>query len=437
MNRRHPPALLVGLLLACFAIEAPAVDLLQVYRDARDGDPQLRAADASRQAAGENKPQAVANLLPQIGASLERDHDSAVRGLNGVSSYNSHSYGVTLTQPIFRKENYVQLRRADALVGQAEADYADADQQFLLRVATRYFTVLASLDNLRFARAEKDAVARELEQARRRFDVGLVTVVDVQEAQARHDLTVAQEITAENTLEDAREALRVVTGQEYGPLDELGERMPLKMPDPARVDPWIDRALANNPTLRSAQQAADAAKETVDLQRAGHYPSLDLVASHYDNDFGPRGGDLSGNRVGIQVNIPLFQGGAVTSRTRQAAYQHEAAREQVEATQRDIVRQVRNAHRGQQAAISQVKALKQALVSNRSSLDATRAGLDVGTRTIVDVLDAERELYRAERDYAKARYDYVLNRLLLKQAAGDLGEADLVEVNAWLQRPKP
>lgn len=434
--RRYRFALLAGLLLGLPAMPTMASDLLQILRDARAGDPQLRAADASRLAAGENKPQAIANLLPQIGATLSRDHDSGVQGLGGVSSYGSHSYGVSVTQPLYRHENYVQLRRADALVGQADADYADADQQFLLRVATRYFTVLAALDNLRFARAEREAVARELEQARRRFDVGLVTVVDVQEAQARHDLTVAQEITAENTLEDAREALRVVTGQEYAALDELGERMPLRLPDPARVDPWIDRALDNNPTLRSARQAADAARENIDLQRAGHYPSLDLVAGHYDNDLGPRGGEPSGNRIGVQVNIPLFQGGAVTSRTRQAAYQHEAAREQVEATQRDIVRQVRNAHRGQQAAVSQVKALRQALVSNRSSLDATRAGLEVGTRTIVDVLDAERELYRAERDYAKARYDYVLNRLLLEQAAGDLDEADILEINGWLLRPK-
>lgn len=424
--------MLSGVLAMCAPL-ASATDLLQAYHDAQGSDPQLRAADATRLAAGENKPQAIANLLPDIGASLSRDHDSGVRGLGDTSSFSSHAYGITLVQPLYRESNYVQLRRADALVGQADADYADADQQLLLRVATRYFTVLAAIDNLRFARSEKEAVARELEQARRRFDVGLVTVVDVQEAQARYDLTVAQEIAAENTIEDAREALRIVTGQEYEQLDELGERMPLQAPQPAKVEPWIERALANNPTLHSAQQAAEAARENVALQRAGHYPTLDLVASRYDNDAGPRGGELSGNRIGVQLNIPLYQGGAVTSRTRQAAYQHEAAREQLEATQRDIVRQVRNAHRGQQAAVSQVKALKQALVSNRSSLDATRAGLDVGTRTIVDVLDAERELYRAERDYAKARYDYVLNRLLLKQAAGELAESDLAEINGWLQ----
>ncbi|TCO80248.1 outer membrane protein [Plasticicumulans lactativorans] len=436
---RFPTRLLTVLCLGLgFCLpNAHGADLLRAYRDAADGNPLFKAAGAARLAAQESQPQALANMLPNLQATADQARDFGVNGIPGVSEYNSHQYGVTLTQPIYNEANLVQLRQADSRVSQADADYRAAEQDLIIAVATRYFTTLAASDNLRFARAEKDAVGRELEQAKRRFEVGLVTIVDVQEAQARYDLTVADEIAADNLLSDASESLRVITGQTYDDLVPLSERMPLIGPQPARVDTWIEQALEHNPQLQSGAQAVEIARENVNLQRSGHYPTLDLVGGYYDNDSGPRGGDLSGNRVSLQLTIPLYQGGAVTSRTRQAAYEHEATKQQLEGSQRDIVRQVRNAYRGQEAAISRVKALKQALVSNRSSLEATRAGLEVGTRTIVDVLDAERELYRAERDYARARYDYVLSRLQLKQAGGQLTEEELAAVNAWLQPTQP
>ncbi len=435
MPRLRPTAF--AALLLSIAAPAGAVDLLQAYRDALASDPALKGADAARLATAETRPQAQAALLPNIGAALQQNRDYGVNAPAGTpSSYDSHTYGLTLTQPIYREDSFARLRQSGAIVSQADADYANAEQELIQRVATRYFAVLAAADNLRFSRAEKNAVGRELEQAKRRFDVGLTTIVDVHEAQARYDLTVSQEIAAENLLADTREALRAVTGQHYDELDELGERLPLEGPKPASADAWIDQALEQNPQVLSARFGVEAARDGVDIQRAGHLPTLDLVASRYDTDRGlGEAANTTGNRIGLQLNIPIFEGGAVNSRTRQAAHQHEAAKQQLEGVQREITRQVRDAYRGQQAAISQVKALRQALVSNRSSLEATRAGLEVGTRTIVDVLDAERELYRAERDYARARYDYVLNRLRLRQAAGHLSEVDLQEYNGWLQRP--
>ena len=291
-------------------------------------------------------------------------------------------------------------------------------------MAQRYFDVLARCDDLEFRDADKTAIANQLEQAKKRFEVGLITITDVQEAQAQYDLAVAFEISARNDLADSKEALREITGSYFDRLNDLSNRMPLVAPKPAEPEAWVEQALKTSPVLLSAALAAETARENVDLQRADRYPTLDLTATITDSETDidiDRRLELDFTRqsqIGLELNIPIYEGGAKSSRIREAAYGYESAREFLEIQQRNISRIVRNAFRGSLAAISRVEALNQARVSNRSALEATQAGFDVGTRTIVDVLDAQRNLFGAERDYSQSRYD-------------------LERINGWLDPPDP
>lgn len=430
--------LLAGLLVVAGSRLGWAAGLLEVYRDAVVHDPQLAEAAANRRASLETKPQARALLLPNVGTSFGYDKEFNVDSDPGTgqSSGDSRNISIDLNQPIYRRDNLVRNRQADAVLDQAETDYRSAEQDLILRVAETYFAVLADLDDLVFTRADKEATARQLEQAKRRFEVGLITITDVHEAQARFDLVQADEITAVNDLADSVEALREITGIYYGELDGVsvppGQRVP--RPEPTDPDIWIQRGLANNPRLLSALFAVEVARENVELQKSGHYPTLDLVARYNDSDTDTF--DTSGNSVGLRLNIPLYQGGAVVSRTREAAHLYEAARQRLENQQRMIVRQVRDAYRGLEAARTRIQALDQARVSNESALEATEAGFEVGTRTIVDVLDAQRDLFLARRDFSVSRYDYILNFLRLKQAAGEITEDDLARWEPWLQEDR-
>jgi len=413
-----------------------AEDLLQIYRQSLASDPTLKAAAASQQASQEARPQARALLLPSIGATASQGSTFDVKGsINGQSSYGTHSYAITLVQPLYNRGSQVQQRLAEASVNQADFDFLNAQNNLILRVANGYFSVLAALDNLTFATAEKNAFARQLEQANRRFEVGLATITDVYDAQARFDGAVSSEISAVNTLANTREQLRQLTGQDYAQLNSLGQQMPLALPKPSDPEAWVRKALENNLSLQSAQFGVEQARENIKLQKSGHYPSLDLSVSRTDTDSGFTHTESS--QANLQLTIPLYSGGAVSSRSRQAAYNYEASRQSLEDLQRSTIAAVRNAYRGQQTSISQIKALDQTRVSTRSALEATQAGYEVGTRTIVDVLNAERDVFRAERDYAASRYSYVVNVLTLRQAAGQLTEEDVVEINSWLGKPFP
>lgn len=427
--------LLAGTIAALCGPLAQAEDLLQIYRQAQDSDPVLKAAAASRDAAQEAKPQARSLLLPSAAITVERDRNFGLAGAGGIGAYNGHTYAIGLTQSLYNRSNQVQQRLADVTVSQSETDFRNTQNDLVLRVAQGYFGVLAAIDNLTFTTAAKNAFARQLEQANRRFEVGLATITDVYDAQARFDAAVSQEVSAINKLADARELLRQLTGQEHAQLEILSERMPLSLPKPAIPEDWVRMALENNLTLRSANFGVDQARENIKLQKAGHYPKLDLTASRTDYDNGTTT-DISSSQVSLELTIPLYTGGAVSSRSRQAAYSYEAARQSLENLQRDIIRTVRNAYRGQETAISQIKALNQTRISTRSALEANQAGYEVGTRTIVDVLDAERNLYQAEADYANARYTYIISFLTLRQAAGQLSEADVAEINGWLDKPQ-
>jgi len=428
--------ILAGLLLLTCTQAGWAQNLLQVYREAVEGDPQIKESDAQRQANQELKPQARALLLPDFRASGTVDRRFGVDGNRRTkSSFSAQDVTVSLVQPLFDQSARVQVRQAEAIVNQSEAEYIVAVQDLILRTAQRYFDVLAAQDTLTFVTADKEAIGRQLEQANRRFEVGLITITDVLEAQARFDLAVADEIRARNGLADAVEALRELTGIVYES-DELfvvNEEAPFDPPDPADPELWVREALRNNPRILSAAFAVESARENINLQKAGHYPTLDLVGTYFNNEVGDL--DESGNSIGLQLNVPFYQGGAVVARTREAAYQHEAAKQRLENEQRAVIRQVRDSFRGLVASTSRIKALDRARVSNESGLEATQAGFEVGTRTIVDVLDAQRDLFEARRNYSVERYSYIINYLSLRQGAGVVDVTDLEAINRWLQPP--
>ena len=328
------------------------------------------------------------------------------------------------------------LGQADALVAQAKATLDAAKQDLILRVASRYFAVLAAKDDLSFAKAERTAIHQQLIQTQQRYKVGLIAITDVQEAQARYDQTVARSIVAANALAISRESLREITANAPGQLAPLSNTHPLLKPDPEDINQWVSKALTQNAQLIATREAVEVAREEVSKQRAGHFPTLDLVANHsYGNygggQFGKR--DVEDNTISLQLNVPLFQGGLVNSLTRAASYRLEEAKEKLEQQTRATEKQARNSYLSVIANISQVTALKQALASSQVALKATQAGFEVGTRTAVDVLDSQRGRYLALRDYAQVRYNYILETLRLKQAAGTLSEMDIQQLNPWLK----
>lgn len=426
---------------------ANAVDLVGVHDAAVNNDPQLRAAEYRRDASGENTKQAWANFLPNISGSAtynQGDSKTKVAGFT-VSDVDTDTdiLRLTLTQTIYDHANYGQLDQARALVSQADADYALAYQGFLLRVAERYFSVLTAIDGLTFAEAEEKALQRQFEQAEQRFEVGLTAVTDVHEARAAYDNARARAIVAQNVLDDSHEGLRELTGRYFEKLEPLKEDLPLVMPTPASSAEWVELAIANSPALISKQKAADIAEANIKLQKSGYYPTINLVASHNkfsNNEF--RAPDDSGGTgefiatlendsttISLQLTVPIYTGGLTTSRSRQAGKQFEAALQDLEAQRRATVRQTQNAFRAVTAGIQQVEAFQQALVSATSALEATEAGFEVGTRTIVDVLIAEQRFFQAQRDYSSSRHTYILDHLRLGNAAGILKKANLETVD--------
>ncbi len=437
MSLRFVSGLFVATLLLPQSVYAGG--LLDNYLLARDNDPQLKAAEATRLAQNETKSQSIALLLPNISFRGNTDKVSSETTNSNFfpavkEDYSSKGYSLNITQAVYHHDYWVGLRQADATVAQAEADYGVAKQELMVRLASSYFDLLAAQDNLDFARAEKQATTRQLEQAKQRFEVGLIAITDVHEAQAQYDLTVAQEISADNLLANAREALQEITGQyEQAPLS-LKKEIPLISPEPSDIEKWVKQATQHNLNLKSAQFASEVASEEINRQRAGHFPTLDIVASRTNRDTGGLTGRINDtDTISLQLNVPLFAGGAVNSRTRQAAYRADAAKQNLIQARRTVMRQTRNAYLGVMAEISRVKALRQAVISTAKANEATQAGFEVGTRTIVDVLVSQRELFRAKRDYARSRYDYILNTFRLKQAAGSLAQADISAINKWFK----
>lgn len=437
VDRSFGPAL-VAVVALLAPVPAVAVDLLQTYRQAVAEDPRFATARAEYRAAREAKPQARAAVLPQVQFSASRTRQSQEElDTNTADDFTADGYALTARQTLFDWGQFAGLDRADARLAQAEADLAVAQQDLILRVAGAYFDVLSAADSLRFATAEKEAIERQLEQARERFDVGLIPITDVKEAQASYDLAVSREIAAQNQLENAREALRTITGMPAATLSPLGPRLPLDRPEPADPETWVETALEQNPSFLSARSAAEGARHTIRQARAGHYPEIDLVASRSRQDRGPvtLGGETETDSIGVELSWNFYAGGATVSQTAEARANFEAAQSRVVQARRGAEQNTRDAFRGLEASISQVNALQQAVESNQAAVEATRAGFRVGTRTAVDVLNALRDLYAAQRDLAESRYNYIVNRLRLKQAAGTLTIDDVRLVNTWLTEP--
>jgi outer membrane protein len=449
---------------------ASAADLMAVYQRALQNDPQLREAEANRLAALESKPQALSAMLPQLTGSglVSKEHDTgssntiesvSVPGsptflesfpFTGHTTTNNHKWGADLKQNIFRWENWVALQRADAQVAQAEADYQAAQQDLISRVAQRYFDVLAAEDDLDAQKGALASVSRQLDQAERRFEVGLIAVTDVQEARASHDTSAAAVIAAKRQVASAQELLREITGDLFDTLARPIEPFELANPDPISEDRWVDMALQQNMSLVSSRLAADIARENVSSARGGHYPSLDLVASGYkvtsdgnsiNSDGTPYGSSTLDQRqrtIGLQLTFPLYSGGMVSSQVRQATYQQRAAKERVERVARQTEHDARDSYLGVLSEISRVKALRRAVESNATALNATESGYEAGTRTAVDVVESRRLWIQAQTDYSRSRYDYMMNMLKLQQAAGILSEQSLNRLNVLLkEQPRP
>jgi len=431
-------SLIVSLLLNSTTVFAE--DLLQVYQLAVKSDPQLLAEAASLRAVGELDAQSLALFLPQINlgadtSKVQQDTSSSVI-FDGDRDFNRHGYNLSITQPLYRKQNFVQRDQAGIAINIATANYQLVEQALIVRVAERYFDLLARQDDLGFANAERDADARQLEQTKNRFEVGVATITDVAESQAGYDLSNARVIEAENELRNSRERLRETTGVILESVASLqSDAKPLR-PDPEDIDEWASAALVQNPAMVAAQLAVKNAEQEIELQSSGHYPSLDLVggknyASTSDGQFG--GAKTHDTNIGLQFNVPIYEGGAVVSRTREASYRLDQSMQNEEQQRRLVYRQSREAYNDVISGISRVQALKQAVISGESALESTEAGYEVGTRTTVDVLNVRRNLFSARRDHASARYLYILSTLRLKQAAGTVSVADLEKMNQWFK----
>jgi outer membrane protein len=449
---------LVGATLA----QAQPEGLLDVYQRALQNDPAIREAEATYLATAEVKPQARSNLLPDLNLTSTRSHNfsstpgGAVVGGLGVQepalkteSKNDNSrWSIGLTQTIFNWGDYATLKQADKRVTRAETDFAAAKQDLLVRVSTRYFAVLAGEDNLASAVAAREAIARQLEQAQRRFEVGLIAITDVQQSQAAFDDAVATEIDAQRSLATAHEFLREIVGEIVADLESPIDDLPLLTPDPANAQQWVDAALKSNLALVSTRIAADIAQDDIAIQRAGRLPTLSATVGYSDSTsdgvvttFPFVGSPVDrvstqapeGYQWSIDLRFPIFTGGFNRSRIQQSVYTHRAATETLQRIARQTERQARDSYLGVISEIARVNALRRAVESNRTALRATEAGFEVGTQTTVDVLAAQNNLRRVETTYSRSRYDYLLDILTLKQAAGSLAIGDIEQIDGWLQ----
>ena len=432
---------LIGAL--CLTTSAFATDLMQVYREALSNDQQYAAARATAEAGREKGPQGLSGLLPTIGASanvLYNDNRYRPDDQPSVStSYRTNAYNVNLTQPLFRWQNFVQYDQGKLQVVQAEANFAQASQDLIVRVAQAYFDVLNAQENLKAVRANKQSISLQLEQAKKNFEVGTATITDSQEAQSRFDLAAAQEIAAQSDLDVKRYALRVIVGKESGELNTLKPQAELQSPQPTSIEAWVDAAAKDSFSVQAQQAAAEIAAKEVERSRAGHYPTLDAVANYGDSrsatSYGSSMLDTTSRNIGLQLNIPIYQGGYVNSKTREAIANRTAAEAALESTKRGAALNAQQSYLGVVNGLAQVKALEAALVSSKSALESNKLGYEVGVRINIDVLNAEQQVYATVSSLAKARFDTLLAQLKLKAAVGTLSETDLEQINPLFEAP--
>ncbi len=431
-------AILLGLMTSFFMPAANADTLQQIYDLAAANDPQIRAAEAQLKANLENRNLGRSGILPQfsLGGSYS-DQTSNIVG-SAEETRESTTYSADVRQTLFDFPAWYNYKRGDTLANQAEQDYLSAKQDLILRTATAYFNVLSSLDNMRATKAEEVALAKQLEQTRQRFDVGLIAITDVHEAQAAYDDVVARLVDALGLVGITFENLSVLTGQPHTSIAPLNSEFPIVAPIPADAEAWVQMAMENSYTLKSAMLSRDAASFNAQSKKWEHAPSLSLGMSYQDQSVTTNSAIAFLNRQGettsisLTLDVPLYLGGSIGATRRQAAYQALASQENLNNTRLTLIQNTRNQHLTVSIDVSQVEARRQAIVSSQSAYEATRAGYDVGTRNLVDVLNAEQAVYQARRDYYRARYEYIIDRLGLDQLVGSLGTSDISDIEAWL-----
>jgi outer membrane protein len=425
-------------IMGCFA--AQGEDLVQVYAMSKDSDPKYKAAHHEFEAIKFAEPQALAGLLPTV--SLEyadsRTEQRIISSANtvygaGTSNYPVKNTTLSLTQPIFKLAAWAGYTQAKAKVRQATASFAATEQDLMLRVATAYLNVLGARDVLEFSEAERDAIKRQLDVVRERFQSKLVARVGLHEAQARYEIKEADVVAARNDLDDKLQALREMTGKPVTVITPLREDIPLELPEPADIHKWIASGQEQNLQLLARRQQVEIAREEISRQRSGHAPVVDLVATRNNKDTGGSlfggGSNVETTDLMVRVTVPIYSGGATTALTGEAVSRYHASLEDLEREVRQVERQVRSAFQGVTGGVMRVKALAQGVTSALSARELKVEGYKSGIGTVLQVLDAERDLYAAKRDSAKARYDLLFNRLRLKQSVGTLSEEDLAEVN--------
>ncbi|KPB81461.1 MULTISPECIES: TolC family outer membrane protein [Pseudomonas syringae group] len=420
--------------------------LLNVYQQAVDNNADLAASRADYDARKEAVPQARAGLLPNISGSVQNTNTrTSIDRPSAVATRSGTVYQATLSQPIFRADRWFQLQAAEAVNEQAELELSATEQNLILQSAQSYFSVLRAQDNLASTKAEEAAFKRQLDQANERFDVGLSDKTDVLQAQASYDTSRASRLIARRQVDDAFQALVTLTNREYNSIEGIVHTLPVLAPTPNDAKAWVDTAAQQNLNLLASNYAVSAAEETLRQRKAGHAPTLDAVATYQrgDNDAlgfnNPNytgqnyGGDVEQRSIGVQLNIPIYSGGLTSSQVREAYSRLSQSEQRRESLRRQVVENTRNLHRAVNTDVEQVQARKQSIISNQSALEATEIGYQVGTRNIVDVLDAQRQLYASVRDYNNTRYDYILDNLRLKQAAGTLNPGDLQDLSRYLK----
>lgn len=426
--------LFISAAIGSLSSSAFADTLAEVYDQAKQNDPTLLRSAAQRDAAFEAVTSSRSTLLPQINLTANYDIN---RGDRDSASNDSNVWGagIGFTQELYQRSSWITLDTAEKTARQADSAYAAEQQGLILRVATAYFEVLRAQDNLEFVRAEKAAVARQLEQTKQRFEVGLSAITDVHDAQAQYDAVLADEVLAENTLTNNYEGLREITGQEHSNLSILDTDRFSASKSSESAAALVEQAQEKNLSLLASRISQDIAKDNISLANSGHLPSLTLDGSYSLADQSNSSSDYDQDNLNLGLNlvVPLYTGGNTTSLTKQAEYNYVAASEDLEATYRSVVKDVRAFNNNISASIGALRAYEQSVVSAQSALEATEAGFDVGTRTIVDVLDSTRRLYDANKNLSDARYNYILSVLQLRQAVGTLSEQDIVDVNAGLK----
>ncbi len=435
----------LALLALALPHSCPAQGLLQVYRDAKEYDAPYAAARHALSAGLEKLPQGRALVLPTISLSasaantrIDSEPRSGTVPPPFVRDVRSHGYTLSFSQPLYRMQNFVQWDQAEYQVRQAESVYGIAAQDIIVRVAQAYFDFLGSLDTLALVRAQKTAISEQLAQAKRNFEVGTATITDTHEAQARFDLSVSQEIAAQNDLENRRHALQGITGKVYPGLKQLRGEVRLTPPNPANMQAWVDIAMKQSWTVLAQEAVTEIANLEVKRNSAAHHPTLDIVASYGYNSqtassVTPLGTNANTGSVGLQLALPIYSGGGISSRVREAAANYEKSKQDLENVRRSVAFTTRQAFLAVLSGIAQVGSLEQALVSSQSALDSNKLGYEVGVRINIDVLNAQQQLFSTRRDLALASYNTITSHLRLKAAAGSLKEEDLEEVTRALE----